>query len=348
LIMNKLSSKQVVFFLSVILTVVVFLFLFISTKIVSFLWYTAFALLLFFLISFFLIQFVLNRFIADKIKPIYKIINYMPQKGKQVKQGSRQRFVELSKVEHDVEEWAQNQLQEIERLKDLERYRKEFVGNVSHELKTPIFNIQGYILTLLEGGLEDPKINKLYLTRSEKSIDRMISIVEDLESITKLETGELKPQYSVFDIVNVTEEAFEMELMLAKERKITFEFANKPDKSIMLKADKKRIMEVITNLITNGIKYGKRKGTIKVGFYDFDDKIMVEVSDNGIGINKKDLPRIFERFYRVDKSRSREQGGTGLGLSIVKHIIEAHNQTINVQSVLDEGTTFTFTLEKAK
>ncbi len=346
--MNKLSSKQVVFFLSVILTTVVFLFLFFSPRLSFLLWYTAGSLMLFFLISFFLIQFVLNRFIADKIKPIYKIINYVPQKGKQVKQESRQRFVELSEVEHDVEEWAHNQLQEIERLKDLERYRKEFVGNVSHELKTPIFNIQGYILTLLEGGLEDPKINKLYLTRSEKSIDRMISIVEDLESITKLETGELKPKYSVFDIVKVTEDAFEMELMLAKERKITFEFANKPDKEIMVKADKKRIMEVITNLITNGIKYGKRKGIIKVGFYDFDDKIMVEVSDNGIGIAKKDLPRIFERFFRVDKSRSREQGGTGLGLSIVKHIIEAHNQTINVQSVLDEGTTFTFTLEKAK
>lgn len=346
--MNKLSSKQVVFFLSAILTVVVFLFLILFTKLSAFLLYTAIALILFFLIAFFLIQYVLNKFIADKIKPIYKIINYIPQKGKQVKGESRQRFVELSEVEHDVEEWAQNQLQEIERLKDLERYRKEFVGNVSHELKTPIFNIQGYILTLLEGGLEDPKINKLYLTRSEKSIDRMISIVEDLESITKLETGELKPQYSVFDIVKVTEDAFEMELMLAKERKITFEFANKPDKPIMVKADKKRIMEVITNLITNGIKYGKRKGVIKVGFYDFDDKTMVEVSDNGIGIAKKDLPRIFERFYRVDKSRSREQGGTGLGLSIVKHIIEAHNQTINVQSVLDEGTTFTFTLEKAK
>jgi len=346
--MNKLSSKQVVFFLSIILTIVVFLFLFFATTATSFLLYIAIALILFFLIAFFLVQFVLNRFITDKIKPIYKIINYIPQKGKQVKRESRQRFVELSEVEHDVEEWAQNQLHEIERLKDLERYRKEFVGNVSHELKTPIFNIQGYILTLLEGGLEDPKINKLYLTRSEKSIDRMISIVEDLESITKLETGELKPQYSVFDIVKVTEEAFEMELMLAKERKITFEFANKPDKSILVKADKKRIMEVITNLITNGIKYGKRKGNVKVGFYDFDDKIMVEVSDNGIGIAKKDLLRIFERFYRVDKSRSREQGGTGLGLSIVKHIIEAHNQTINVQSVLDEGTTFTFTLEKAK
>jgi len=346
--MNKLSSKQVVFFLSIILTIVVFLFLFFATTATSFLLYIAIALILFFLIAFFLVQFVLNRFITDKIKPIYKIINYIPQKGKQVKRESRQRFVELSEVEHDVEEWAQNQLHEIERLKDLERYRKDFVGNVSHELKTPIFNIQGYILTLLEGGLEDPKINKLYLTRSEKSIDRMISIVEDLESITKLETGELKPHYSVFDIVKVTEEAFEMELMLAKERKISFEFANKPDKPIMVKADKKRIMEVITNLITNGIKYGKRKGNVKVGFYDFDDKIMIEISDNGIGIAKKDLPRIFERFYRVDKSRSREQGGTGLGLSIVKHIIEAHNQTINVQSVLDEGTTFTFTLEKAK
>jgi two-component system phosphate regulon sensor histidine kinase PhoR len=291
---------------------------------------------------------LLNKFISDKIKPIYKIINYFPQKGKQARFKTKQGFVELEDVEHDVEEWAHNQLQEIERLKDLERYRKEFVGNVSHELKTPIFNIQGYILTLLEGGLEDPKINKLYLTRSEKSIDRMISIVEDLESITKLETGELKPQYSVFDIIKVTEEVFEMEQMLSKERKIKLEFTQKPDKPILVSADKKRIIEVLSNLVTNGIKYGKRKGSIKVGFYDFDEKIMVEVSDNGIGIDKKDLPRIFERFYRVDKSRSREQGGTGLGLSIVKHIIEAHHQTINVQSVVDEGTTFTFTLEKAK
>jgi len=251
-------------------------------------------------------------------------------------------------VEHDVEEWAHNQLQEIERLKDLERYRKDFVGNVSHELKTPIFNIQGYILTLLEGGLEDPKINKLYLTRSEKSIDRMISIVEDLESITKLETGELKPQYTIFDMVKLVEEVFEMEQMMAKEQKISLQFSNKPDRPVYVHADKKRIIEVLSNLVTNGIKYGKKKGFVKVGFYDFDEKMMIEVSDNGIGISKKDLPRIFERFYRVDKSRSREQGGTGLGLSIVKHIIEAHNQTINVQSVLDEGTTFTFTLEKAK
>ena len=346
--MNKFSSKQVVLFLSVILTIIVFIVWIILPEITTYQWIKVIVVFFFFLISYFLIQFILNKFIIEKIKPIYKIINYIPPKEKDEKRKVMQGFVELSEVEHDVETWAQDQLQEIERLKDLERYRKEFVGNVSHELKTPIFNIQGYILTLLEGGLEDPKINKLYLNRSEKSIDRMISIVEDLESITKLETGELKPLMGIFDIIRVVEDVFEMEQMLSKERKISLQFANKLDKPLWVNADKKRILEVLTNLIVNGIKYGKKKGFIKVGFYDFDDKIMIEVSDNGIGVNKKDLPRIFERFYRVDKSRSREQGGTGLGLSIVKHIIEAHNQTINVQSVLDEGTTFTFTLEKVK
>jgi two-component system phosphate regulon sensor histidine kinase PhoR len=346
--MNKFSSRQVVFFLSFLLTIIVgigWILLLLKSDINVYIIILTVAL--FFVSAYFIIQFALNKFILEKIRPIYKIIDYVPRKGKQAKLKLKPDFVELSEVEHDVEEWAQNQLKEIERLKEMERYRKDFVGNVSHELKTPIFNIQGYILTLLEGGLEDPNINKLYLNRTEKSIDRMISIVEDLESITKLETGELKPRYGVFDIVKVVEEVFELEQRLSKERKITLEFANKPDKPILVNADKKRIVEVLTNLVINGLKYGKRKGFIKVGFYNFDDKIMVEVSDNGIGIDKKDLPRIFERFYRVDKSRSREQGGTGLGLSIVKHIIEAHHQTINVQSELDEGTTFTFTLEKA-
>lgn len=345
--MNKISSRHVALIISLILTILVFVIGIFTPKTNSFFLFLAIASLVFFLVTYFLIQFLLNKFISVKIKPIYKIINYFPEKGKEAKRKNHG-FVEFAEVEHDVEAWAQNQVKEIERLRDLERYRKEFVGNVSHELKTPIFNIQGYILTLLEGGLEDPKINKLYLTRSEKSIDRMISIVEDLESITKLETGELKPQYSVFDIIKVTEEVFDMEHLLAKERKITLGFNKRPDKPIVVTADKKRIIEVLSNLVTNAIKYGKKKGSVKVGFYDFDEKIVVEVSDDGIGVDKKDLPRIFERFYRVDKSRSREQGGTGLGLSIVKHIIEAHNQTINVQSVLDEGTTFTFTLEKAK
>lgn len=347
--MNKLSSRQVVVFLALILTAIVGIgWYYLMITGFSF-WFMVFGLVLFFLVAFYIIQFAINKFILEKIRPIYKIIDFVPQKKeKELKFNLKPGFVELSDVEQDVENWAHDKLQEIERLKELERYRKDFVGNVSHELKTPIFNIQGYILTLLEGGLEDPNINRLYLTRTEKSIDRMISIVEDLESINKLETGELKPQYSVFDIVKIVEDVFEMEQRLAKERKIWVTFTDKPDKPLMVKADRKRIIEVLTNLVVNGIKYGKKNGYLKVGFYDFDDKIVIEVSDNGIGIDKKDLPRIFERFFRVDKSRSREQGGTGLGLSIVKHIIEAHNQTINVQSVLNEGTTFTFTLEKAK
>lgn len=346
--MNKLTSRQVVVFLALILTVIVGLgwYYLLITGFSSL--FMVIGLVLFFLIAFYIIQFAIHRFILEKIRPIYKIIDFVPRKQKEEMLKFAPGFIELTDVEQDVENWAQNQRQEIERLKELERYRKDFVGNVSHELKTPIFNIQGYILTLLEGGLEDPTINKLYLTRTEKSIDRMISIVEDLESINKLETGELKPQFSIFDIVKIVEDVIEMEQRLSKERKIWLTITDKPDKPLMVKADRKRIIEVMTNLVVNAIKYGKKNGFVKVGFYDFDDKIMVEVSDNGIGIDKKDLPRIFERFYRVDKSRSREQGGTGLGLSIVKHIIEAHNQTINVQSVLNEGTTFTFTLEKAK
>jgi two-component system phosphate regulon sensor histidine kinase PhoR len=347
--MNKLSSRQVVVFLALILTAIVGLgWYYLMITGFSF-WFMVFGLVLFFMIAFYIIQFAINKFILEKIRPIYKIIDFVPQKKeKELILNLKPGFVELSDVEQDVENWAHDKLQEIERLKELERYRKDFVGNVSHELKTPIFNIQGYILTLLEGGLEDPNINKLYLTRTEKSIDRMISIVEDLESINKLETGELKPHFSVFDIVKIAEEVIEMEQRLSKERKIWLTFTDKPDKPLMVKADRKRIIEVLTNLVVNGLKYGKKNGFVKIGFYDFDDKIVIEVSDNGIGIDKKDLPRIFERFFRVDKSRSREQGGTGLGLSIVKHIIEAHNQTINVQSVLNEGTTFTFTLEKAK
>lgn len=346
--MKKLTSKQVVVFLSLVLSLVVGIgWYYLLLTGFSFL-FMAIGLVIYFVFVFYIIQFAINTFIIEKIRPLYKIIDFVPHKENESKLRLTPGFVELAQVEHDVEKWAQNQLQEIERLKEMERYRKDFVGNVSHELKTPIFNLQGYILTLLEGGLEDPNINKLYLNRAEKSIDRMISIVEDLESINKLETGELKPLFAIFDIVKIVDEVFELEQRLSKERQISLMYSYRPDKPLMVKADRKRIIEVLTNLVVNGIKYGKVNGFVKVGFYDFEDKIMIEVSDNGIGIDKKDLSRIFERFFRVDKSRSRKQGGTGLGLSIVKHIIEAHNQTINVQSALNEGTTFTFTLEKAK
>ena len=299
-------------------------------------------------LSYFALQYLLKRFISDKIKPVYKTILDLPGGNRKNSHKDDSSGNLLSEVISDAEEWAMKQTQEIERLIELERYRKEFVGNVSHELKTPIFNIQGYVLTLLEGGIDDPKINKLYLQRTENSINRMISIVEDLESITKLESGALNLDTGKFDIVRLVDEVFELEQMQAAERNVSLEFVSRPDRPIYVNADRKRMNEVLNNLINNAIKYGKKEGYVRVGFYDMEDHIMVEVSDNGIGMEKKDLPRVFERFYRVDKSRSREQGGTGLGLSIVKHIIEAHNQRINVKSKVNEGTTFTFTLEKSR
>ncbi len=299
-----------------------------------------------FLIAYFTNLYMLSILINDKITPIYKTIREVPIEMKRVTRLSHGNKDIISEVDQEVKLWAEDKLAEIDRLRELEKYRKDFVGNVSHELKTPIFNIQGYILTLLDGGLEDPKINRLYLERTEKSIDRMISVVEDLESITKLESGELKINKEPFDIVKLTEEVFEFELRDSKERRISMNLITQSNKPVFVMADKKRIFEVISNLVGNGIKYGKKGGNVNVVFYDMDKMVLIEVSDDGIGIEKKDLIRIFERFYRVDKSRSRMQGGTGLGLSIVKHIIEAHEQTIHVKSQVDKGTTFTFMLEK--
>lgn len=342
--MKTYSAKRLSLFITVLLLISNFGFFLVQSKKDFGSVFSILFISLFGAVSYFLVLFILNRYINEKINPIYKTIREVPVSGRKEKVGS----TNISDVQKDVEEWAKNQTMEITRLKDLERYRKEFVGNVSHELKTPIFNIQGYVLTLLEGGIDDPKINKLYLQRTEKSIDRMISIVEDLESITKLESGELTLNLVNFDLVKLTEDVFELAQMLANERNISLQFITKTDKPVMVFADKKRIMEVMNNLVGNGIKYGKKRGHVKVGFYDLHETFLIEVSDNGIGMDKVDLPRVFERFYRVDKSRSREQGGTGLGLSIVKHIIEAHDQTINVKSIADKGTTFTFTLGKAK
>ncbi|HZK95220.1 MAG TPA: ATP-binding protein [Prolixibacteraceae bacterium] len=299
-----------------------------------------------FLICYFTILYILSVLINDKLTPIYKTIREVPIEGKRLTKLIAGKTDIIEEVDQEVKQWAEDKLAEIGRLRDLEKYRKDFVGNVSHELKTPIFNIQGYILTLLDGGLEDPKINRLYLERTEKSIDRMISIVEDLESITKLESGEMKLNMEPFDLLKLTEEVFELELRDANGRRISMNLILKANKPVIVMADRKRIFEVISNLVGNAIKYGKKGGNVNVGFYDMDKMLLIEVSDDGIGIEKKDLIRIFERFYRVDKSRSRMQGGTGLGLSIVKHIIEAHEQTIHVKSQADKGTTFTFMLEK--
>ncbi|MCY1722590.1 ATP-binding protein [Prolixibacteraceae bacterium Z1-6] len=346
--MKTYSSKFLAVIVSVTLSILAFVIAILAHYYNNHFWIIIVPTILFFAAAYYAILFIMQKYIIDRIKPIYNTIRDLPLSGKKLEEKQLSTNSLLLNVKYEVEEWAKTQLKEIERLKELEKYRKDFVGNVSHELKTPIFNIQGYVLTLLEGGLDDPKINKLYLKRTEKSIDRMVSIVEDLESITKLESGELKLNFVKFDIVKTVEEVIEMEHWQALENKIKVQITNKPEKPILVKADKKRILEVITNLIVNAIKYGKKKGYVNISFYDLEDNIIVEVADNGIGMEKKDLPRIFERFFRVDKSRSREQGGTGLGLSIVKHIIEAHNQSINVRSVVDQGTTFNFTLEKAK
>ncbi len=299
----------------------------------------------FFGLAFFLVRYFINKFIYAKIKPIYKTLNsFNVNKQKGLNISGEDLFTDANMK---VESWMKDKTMEIQQLKQMEKYRKEFIGNVSHELKTPIFNIQGYILTLLDGGIDDPNINKLYLNRTEKSIDRMISIIEDLESISKLESGELKLEYDKINLHQLVEEAFELQEMRAKEKGIVLRLGNNFDRSVVVRVDKQRVFQVLSNLIVNSINYGKKNGQTVVGVYDMANRILVEVKDNGIGISKTNQARIFERFYRVDKSRSRDQGGTGLGLSIVKHIIEAHKQTINVSSEVSKGTSFTFTLEKA-
>jgi two-component system, OmpR family, phosphate regulon sensor histidine kinase PhoR len=346
--MKSLRPRVIAIWISIILSVIItfLVFLFRKFLIADKVLYI-FIFLSILLIIFLSTTYLANKFIEKRLKPIFKIIRDVPVvEVKKAREFSRQNSFNVD-VNAEVTQWATSKQEEIKKLKELELYRKDFVGNVSHELKTPIFNIQGYIMTLLEGGIDDPRINQLYLQRTVKSIDRMISIVEDLESINKLESGELKLRMENFNLVRLVEDVFEIELLMAQDRKISLEFSTRIDKPVKVFADKKRIMEVLSNLIVNGIKYGKKGGYVKVGFFDLGDHIVVEVKDNGIGVEKENLPRIFERFYRVDKHRSREQGGTGLGLAIVKHIIEAHDQTINVKSLPDIGTTFTFTLKKA-
>ncbi len=244
-----------------------------------------------------------------------------------------------------IDEVYQERIKEQEKFKKLDSYRKEYLGNVSHELKTPLFNVQGYISTLLDGGYEDKDILIEYLTKADKNIERMQNIIDDLETISQLESGAMVLDYEVFDIENLINEVFEQMELSAQKKEIKFKLIKNTDEYYLVNADKFRIRQVLLNLISNSIKYGKEKGNTIVILKKENNKVFVTISDNGIGIEEKHLPRIFERFYRVDKGRSREQGGTGLGLAIVKHIIEAHKQTISVKSKPNEGTSFTFTLQ---
>lgn len=310
--------------------------------------YSIVVLVLLSLVTFFVFRYILEKFIYDKIKVIYKTIHTLklPKRDKRERVNLNEDVLE--KVSWDVTQWAQKHQQEIEDLKKMEAYRREFLGNVSHELKTPLFNLQGFLLTLLEGAIDDPQVNRTYLEKAAKNLERMINLVKDLEIIAHLESGEIKMNYSRFDIISLTREVFEMLELKAKQKNIQLIFNEKHDDGlpIWVMADRERIRQVLHNLIENAINYGIENGRAKVSFYEMNDLILVEVSDNGIGIEEKHIPRLFERFYRVDKSRSRNLGGSGLGLAIVKHIIESHGQTIHVRSAPGVGSTFSFTLQR--
>jgi two-component system phosphate regulon sensor histidine kinase PhoR len=301
-----------------------------------------------FVFTYLVFNYILEKFIYEKIRVIYKTIHTLKlTKDSKIKSVNLREDV-ISRVSHDVTVWAEQHSREIEELKKMETYRREFLANVSHELKTPIFNIQGYTSTLLDGAIDDPDVNRDYLEKTDKNIDRMISIVKDLEIISQLESGEIKMLISRFDMVPLVREVFEMVEVKADQKKVSLTFYDriKDDSQVFVKADKERIRQVLHNLIENSINYGKEGGRTKISFYYMDDLVLIEVSDDGIGIDEKHLPRLFERFYRVDKGRSRNMGGSGLGLAIVKHIIESHQQTINVRSAPGVGTTFAFTLAK--
>lgn len=299
-----------------------------------------------FVTTFILFIYAIEVFIYRKIKLVYKNIHNLKLK----KVGPR--FPEfhsndpITDVENEVRNWAEAKFTEIEQLREMEQYRKEFLGNVSHELKTPIFNIQGYINTLLDGAIDDPEVAVPFLKKAAKSTDRIATLVDELEAITQLESGFLTMEMEPFDIHELIHDIFDSLASRAAKRNITLKFKDGCDVPFMVEADKDRIRQVVINLIVNSIKYGNDNGTTQVGIYDMDKNALIEVADNGIGITEEHIPRLFERFYRVDKSRSRDGGGTGLGLSIVKHIIEAHNQTIHARSTINVGTTFGFTLKK--
>lgn len=289
----------------------------------------------------------IDNLIYKKIRLIYKAIPGFKTSVERTGAQQNNTTGSIESIKEAVIEWNARQKLEIEELRKLTAYRREFLGNISHELKTPIFNIQGYVLTLLDGGLEDPAINKDYLLRTEKSINRLIAIIEDLEEISKLESGELKLNLSNFDLSELARDVAEFLEMKARKNNATIQISNELQKPVMVNADKKRIRQVLINLMENAIKYGdKAKNQILVRFFDMDEHYLIEVKDNGPGIPEESLPRIFERFYRTDKGRSRDTGGSGLGLAIVKHIIEAHGQSIRVRSKLGKGTVFAFTLPK--
>lgn len=297
-------------------------------------------------VSFFIFSYLLKYFIHDRIKLIYRsIYKFKTQKDTGYNELDKKSEDPIGEVSKEVLAWMIENKKEVDELKLQENYRREFLGNVSHELKTPIQNIQGYIHTLLDGALDDKNVNKLFLQKAANSSDRLVELVNGLTKISSIEGGQDLDMQPV-DMLKLCAEVLEMVENSAKEKGIKIKFKKQNPKSVQVIADKAKVRQVLVNLIINAIKYGNQGGKVDIGFYEMDRNILTEISDDGVGIAEEHLPRLFERFYRTDKGRSRDQGGSGLGLAIVKHIIEAHEQTINVRSTLGVGSTFGFTLKK--
>ncbi|MGC1472319.1 MAG: ATP-binding protein [Psychroserpens sp.] len=330
-------------YITIFLTLLSSVFLF-ALHSVSILYLVSFALFTY-IISFIVIQYRVERFIYRRVKKIYDDLTLLESTSLR----KQPITTDMATLTEEIDKYAKDKKLEIETLKVREEYRKEFLGNVSHELKTPLFTVQGYLLTLLDGAIDDKKVSEKYLNRASKGLERLIYIVKDLDMITKLEVGDLRLTIEVFDVVELVESVFELLEMKAAKKKISLIFDMDYTEPIMVLADKERIQQVLTNLIVNSIKYGEERGTTEVSIENLiKNKVIVRVTDNGEGISKANIPRLFERFFRVDKSGSRKEGGSGLGLSIVKHIIEAHEEKIYVESETSVGSEFSFTLEKAK
>ncbi len=318
----------------------VFLYMFYAINILHILFFAFFT----YAFSFLIIQYRVEKFIYKRINKIYKDLTLLESTS------FRRHSIttDMATLTRQIDKYAKDKKLEIETLKVREEYRKEFMGNVSHELKTPLFTVQGYIETLLDGAMKDKNVAEKYLERANKGVERLIYIVKDLDMITKLEVGDLRLNMTTFDIVDLVKSVFDLLEMKAAKKKISLMFDMDYKQPILVKGDEERIQQVLTNLVVNSIKYGHQNGTTEISIERLiKNKVIVRVTDNGEGIGKEHLPRLFERFYRVDKSGSRKEGGSGLGLSIVKHIIEAHDEKIYVESEVNVGSEFSFTLEKA-
>ncbi|WP_282053610.1 sensor histidine kinase [Maribacter luteus] len=297
-----------------------------------------------FICAFIILQLRIERFIYRRIKKIYDDVALLESTNF----GSGPITTDMKTLTAEIEKFAKDKKIEIDTLNIREAYRKDFLGNISHELKTPLFTVQGYILTLLDGAMDDKNVRRKYLQRANKGVERLIYIVKDLDMITKLEVGELNLEFVDFDIIELIQNVFDLFEMKAAKKKIVLTFDMDYKEPIMVHADRDKIQQVLTNLLVNSIKYGQENGTTEVSVENLiKNKVIVRVTDNGEGIAPHHIPRLFERFYRVDQSGSRAEGGSGLGLSIVKHIIEVHGEKIYVESEEGVGSEFSFTLEKS-